>query len=96
EFERSWVIPRSCLDLLQLGHGFHVNKRAKILWEVAVPAGFGAIWLERNKRIFEGSKECSDLLWDRVRYWVAIWLHDVKDFNNLPFSVVVRDWRPLL
>ena len=41
-----------------------------MLWNVATTATFWAIWLERNKRIFEEFQESVDSIWDRIRFWV--------------------------
>ena len=96
EFGLQWVIPRSTKDLLCLGQGPCLNKKGKVLWKVASTATFWAIWLERNNRIFEEREESFDYIWDRIRLWVGIWLHDYKDFKRIPFSLLVRDWNPFL
>ena len=51
EFGMEWVIPRTCTELLTLGQVFHLTKKGKTLWKVAVSATFWPIWLERNRRI---------------------------------------------
>ena len=35
-------------------------------------------------------------LWDTIKFCVATWLHDVKDFDSFSFSVLTRDWSPFL
>ena len=72
EFDRDWVIPRSAIDLLSSGQGFLLQKREKILWKVAISTTFWAIWLERNRRIFEGVEENFESIWDRIKLWVGI------------------------
>ena len=57
EFGRDWVTPRSSLELLSLGQSFFLNKKGRTLWKVATTVTFWAIWLERNKRIFEEVQE---------------------------------------
>ena len=96
EFDIQWVIPRSCSELLTLGQGFLLSKKGKILWNFAVNATFWAIWLERNNRIFEDSEANFESIWDRIRLWVAIWIHVCKDFKSIPFSLIIRDWNPFL
>ena len=96
EFDREWVTPRLASDLLSLGQGFFLQKRGKILWKVATSATFWAIWLERNRRIFEGVEENFEYIWDRIKLWVGIWLHFCKDFNSIPFTFLIRDWNPFL
>ena len=45
-----------------------------------------SIWFERNKRIFEDIIDNVDCLWDKIKFWVAICLFDVKDFKDVLFS----------
>ncbi|PON57235.1 Coatomer beta subunit [Trema orientale] len=96
EFGRSWVVPKDCQNLLRIGQGLHLNRRGRILWKVAILAGLWGIWLESNRRIFEGEIDCLEALWDRIRFWVATWLYDVKDFSSFSFSVMVREWSLVL
>ncbi|PON68412.1 hypothetical protein PanWU01x14_095640 [Parasponia andersonii] len=95
ELDRSWVIPRSCQDLLGVGEGLLVNQRGRLKWKIAVLAGLWALWLESNQRIFERVEEGLKALWDRVRFWVAIWSYDVMDFKCEGLKVLwdrVRFW----
>ena len=62
----------------------------------AVHATLWAIWLERNNRIFEEVEATSESIWDRIRMWVAIWVHVCKDFKNIPFSLLIRAWNRFL
>ena len=71
EFGKEWVIPRSSIDLLSLGQSFFLDKKGKTLWKVATIATFWAIWLERNRRIFEEVHESVESVWDRIRLWVV-------------------------
>ena len=96
EFGTEWVIPRSTKDLLTLGQGLSLTKKGKTCWKVAVSATLWAIWLERNKRIFEETEETIESTWNRIRLWVTIWLHVCEDFKSIPFSLLIRDWNPFL
>ena len=96
EFSREWVIPRFATDLLSLGQGFLLQKKGKILWKVTITSTFWTIWLERNRRIFEGVEENFESISDRIKLWVGIWLHNCKDFNNVPFTLIIRDWNTFL
>ena len=96
EFSREWVIPRFATDLLTLGQGFLLQKKGRILWKVTITATFWTIWLERNRRIFEGVEENFESISDRIKLWVGIWLHNCKDFNNVPFTLIIRDWNTFL
>ena len=96
EFDLNWVIPRSSTELLSLGRGFSFTKKGNIVWKVSVTATCWAIWLERNNRIFEEVEDSFESIWDRIRLWVAIWLHFCKDFKSIPFSLLIREWNPFL
>ena len=49
------------------------------------------IGLERNNRIFEaGIEESVLVVWDKIKFWVAIWPSDVKEFKGCLFSDLVR------
>ena len=85
------MIPKSTNELLCLGQGLFLTKKGKVLWKVASIAIFWAIWLERNKRIFEEQEDNLESTWNRIRLWVAIWLYNYKDFKGIPFSLLVRD-----
>ena len=91
-----WVTPRSSSELVSLGHSLSLSKKGKILWNVASSATLWAIWLERNNRIFDGSVGSIDSTWDRIRMWVAVWLHVCKDFKSIPFSLLIQEWNPFL
>ena len=96
EFSLQWVVPKHCTDLIELGYGFPFCKKSRSLWNVVVMATCWSIWLERSKRIFEDSIDNVDCLWDKIKYWVAIWLFDVKGFKDALFSDFVRGWSCLL
>ena len=49
------------------------------------------MWLGRNKRIFEDSIDSVDCLYDKIKYWVAISLFDVKDFKDVLFFDFLGD-----
>ena len=90
-FRILWVVPESCYDLMALCHGIHVSKRGQVLWTVAVLAIFWALWLERNNRIFEGGGNGLDSVWESFKFWVATWLHNVKDFKNFSFLTLLSE-----
>ena len=52
------------------------------MWRTALLAGWG-LWLERNNHTFGGGYESSiEDIWDKIRFWVAFWLSDVKEFKD--------------
>ena len=57
---------------------------------MAVIAICWSLWLERNNRIFEDVSSESDFIWDRVKYWVALCLHDSRYFKELSFLIYVE------
>ncbi|CAL2262014.1 unnamed protein product [Prunus armeniaca] len=88
-----WVIPKGCADFLC--SDFEVwgsGKRASTLWGCLVHSVFWNIWMERNRRIFEDYKGVgvSDL-WDRVKYWAALWASVTEDFKDYSVSTILRD-----
>ncbi|CAL8157247.1 unnamed protein product [Prunus armeniaca] len=88
-----WVIPKGCSDFL-CSH-FVVwgkGKRASTLWGCLVHYVFWNISLERNRRIFEDYKGAGvSELWDRVKYWVALWASITKEFKDYSYSTIMRD-----
>ena len=35
-------------------------------------------------------------VWDKIKFWVAVWLFNVKEFKDYPFSDLVRGWTVFL
>ena len=92
----SWVWLLQCqVAFLHVSGIGGLNDRRK-LWDVAVKAICWSLWLERNNRIFEDVTRELDFIWDRVKYWVALWVYDSKDFKELSFFDLCRDWSPWL
>jgi hypothetical protein len=98
EFGVSWVIPKSCYDLLSIrfisgGRG----KKAKVLWSCRMLAIFWVIWLERNKRIFDDFPGmCVEGLWDRISFWSALWASVTPMFRNYSLSALLLDWKAVV
>jgi RNAse (barnase) inhibitor barstar len=52
------------------------------------------LWMERNRRIFEAYEGVGvEVLWDRVRFWVALWASVSIVFKDYSFSSILSDWR---
>ncbi|EXB60653.1 hypothetical protein L484_016006 [Morus notabilis] len=51
-----------------------------------------AIWLERKNQIFEDLEGDVNVVWDRVKFCVALWLYQVKRFHAFSFSDFPRSW----
>ena len=89
-FHLCWVVPGSCYGLLSGQGGYIKGKENKIIWNHFLFATLWAIWGERNNRIFEGGAYSEVELWERICFWVAIWLKNVKNFRFLSFTDLTR------
>ena len=74
------------LDLLKGSSNACWTKTIKELWVCVVWAVLWGIWRERNSRTFNNVYGSFYNLWDKILYWVAIWVKSCKDFNDIPFS----------
>jgi len=89
----AWVIPKGCFDFL-CSHFvvWGTGKRASTLWGCLVHSVFWNIWTERNRRIFENYEGVSvGELWDRVKFWAALWASVTIDFKDYSYSTILRD-----
>lgn len=49
---------------------------------------FWVVWIERNRRIFQGERdEQVDLLCDRVRFWGSLWALVSSEFRIVLFNL---------
>ncbi|KAI5330832.1 hypothetical protein L3X38_020958 [Prunus dulcis] len=93
EVNTVWVIPEGCFELFSiridaLGRG----KKAKILWGSLMQAVVWNLWLERNRRIFEDYKGVGVAeLWDRVKFWAALWASTSIAFKDVPYPSIMRN-----
>ena len=93
EVNTVWVIPEGCFELFSiridaLGRG----KKAKILWGSLMQAVVWNLWLERNRRIFEDYKGVGVAeLWDRVKFWAALWASTSLAFKDVPYPSIMRN-----
>ena len=85
-----WVVPRSCYGLLSGHAGLIKGKERKIIFNQFLSATLWAIWGERNNRIFQDCVSSVDELWEKICFWVAIWLKNVKSFRFWSFSDLLR------
>ncbi|CAL8992526.1 unnamed protein product [Prunus brigantina] len=88
-----WVIPERCADFFCTDFVvWGLGKRASTLWGCLVHSVFWNIWIERNRRIFEDYKGVGvSELWDRVKYWAALWASVTEDFKDYALSIILRD-----
>ena len=85
-----WVVPGSCYRLLSGQAGYFRGQEKKIIFNQFLVATLWAIWGERNNRIFQDSSSSVEELWDKICFWVAIWLKNVKTFSSWSFSDLLR------
>lgn len=96
EFGITWVWPFDCLLVFQHVSGIgYSGIRRKTLWNTTVLALCWALWMERNKRVFDTKWDLNST-WDRVRFWVALWVLNTNDLRDFSFSDLIRDWCPFL
>ena len=72
------------------------TKTIKELWVCMVWTVLWGIWRERNSRIFNSVYESFYNLWDKILYWLAIWVKSCKDFNDISFLDLSMGWSFLL
>ena len=98
EVNAAWVIPKDCFQLFSikldaLGRG----KKAKNLWGCLMHAVIWNVWLEHNRRIFEVYKGVGVVeLWDRVKFWAALWAPATTAFKDFPYPTIMRDLRTVV
>lgn len=65
----------------------------EIKWKEVVEFGSFGSMLNRLERTYESLKtwQKTDTLWDRVKFWVALWLVRETEFRNSMFSDLPRD-----
>lgn len=49
----------------------------------------------KKQEVIEDILEEWDTWWDRVKFWMALWLDSEKEFRNLMFSEFLRCWSSL-
>ncbi|XP_034223761.1 THO complex subunit 1 isoform X2 [Prunus dulcis] len=95
-----WVIPKGCFELLSINlrvSGKGKGKRAGILHDCLVHAIFGNIWMERNRRIFQGHIGVRvEELWDRIKFWASLWASVSGQFKDYHYSTIMRDMMAVL
>ena len=65
--------------------------RRRKLRNVAVMAVCWSLWLERNGRRFNDVVGDEDGIWEMIKYWIAIWIFNSKEFKDLSLSVLCQD-----
>ena len=93
-----WVIPKGCFELLSINLRISgKGKRAGILRDCLVHAIFWNIWMERNRRIFQGHSGVRvEELWDRIKFWASLWASVSGQFKDYHYSTIMRDMMAVL
>lgn len=87
--------PKECLRKPRNGQVLK-KKKGWILGKVAGLAILWAVWIETYKWIFEDVEDSIEFVWDKMKFWVAVWLKDVSEFKSLVFYDLTRDWEAVL
>ena len=96
EFGAPTEAPNNLLDLLEGYLNARWNRTIKDFWATVVWAVLWGIWRERNSRTFTNEYKPVFNLWDKILYWVAIWVKNRKDFRCIPISDLSMGWSFLL
>ena len=96
EFDLTVELPNTLLDLLIGCSEVRWNKKVKIIWVCVVWAVLWGIWNERNSRTFSDENILAFNLWDKILFWVAIWIKTRQDFRHISFSDLSMGWSFLL
>ena len=68
------VIPRKWHEFVELKWHFDKGRyKQKVLWRFAVLAAAWGVWMERNKRIFEGKSNSVEDLRDYIIFLIGLW-----------------------
>jgi len=91
--ENNWVTPKGCFELLSIKLAVSGRrKKAQVLKGCLVQAILWNIWMERNRRIFQGHIGVrAEELWDRVKFWASLWASVSGQFKEYHYSTILRD-----
>ena len=89
-------MPNNLLDLLNGCSNARWTKTIKALWVSVVWVVLWGIWKERNAKTFTDEYESVFNLWDKILYWVTIWVKSRKAFRIIPFFDLSMGWSFLL
>ena len=96
EFGLDIDVPGSLFLLLDHCSLKRWKKQIKSLWVSAVWAVLWAIWKERNSRIFSDKYNSVTNLWDKILFWVGVWVKTLKDFKSTSLTDLSMGWSFLL
>ena len=96
EFGLHFEMLHNLLHLLQQGTKKRWKKSIETLWICAVWAVTWATWKERNSRIFTEKYVSIFNLWDKILFWVGIWVKTLSVFKNISLTDLSMGWKFLL
>ncbi|KAL4201580.1 hypothetical protein AMTRI_Chr02g216840 [Amborella trichopoda] len=71
-------------------------KAGRILWKATVAATIWLVWLERNSRIFLGTKLSVPAIFHKVTTLVTFWASNMKFFAGIRGSFFLSHWGNIL
>ena len=96
KFGVAWDVLNNILILLHGPPNARSSNKIRDLWVCVVWDVLWGIWNERNSRIFSNMYDSEHNLWDKIIYWVAIWVKNHKDFKHFSIFVLSMGWSSLL
>lgn len=73
------AVPKTWADFLVIKWKFRKSdKRLKFLWRYSTMATMWQIWLERNRRIFEGKYKTDEDIWSYIKNQIVLWARASK------------------
>ena len=96
EFGLDTEVPDNLFHLLDHCSDKRWKNSIKSLWVCAIWAVSWAIWKERNSRIFSNEYVPVSNLWDKILFWVGIWVKTLNDFRSFSLTDLSMGWSFLL
>jgi len=88
----SWVIPNR-VDWLLASWGIgKVSEKGNTIWKLVYPVVCWLIWLERNKRVFEGCLEPAFNVACRAKEVACSWGLGHNQLGDFSVISTLRDW----
>ena len=78
------------MDYYQVKQVTSEEKRRKLSSISSYPQRYEQYGVKENNRIFQDCASSVEELWDKICFWVAIWLKNVKTFSFWSFSDLLR------
>ncbi|KAL4184979.1 hypothetical protein AMTRI_Chr10g228290 [Amborella trichopoda] len=91
-----WVTPPSVKAHLTCNFDSCWPKAGRILWKATVVATIWVLWLERNSRIFRGSKLRTLALLSKVTTLVTFWASNRNFFAGILRTFFLTHWGDIL